>query len=1017
MDHETQPAVDERRSPGKLAGGETTPADLVPVRLVGRGREQTVLRDHLARARSGSGSLVLISGEAGIGKSALTGELAEAARTAGAIVAAGRCYDLIDTPPYGPWLEILAELSSTNGDGLAQVPGFEPDATIGADGERAAAYSRIIESLTAFVSPTSNSVPSGLLLILDDLQWADSASLELLRLLARRLSRLPMLVIAVYRGDELGSGDPLYAMLPLLIRESPAARIELRGLDVADLGEIVGNGYQLEEGDRERLVQYLIGRSDGNPFFASELLRTLEEEGRLSHDVESGGWQLSRLDDLSVPDLLMQVIDRRLTRLSEEAQQALAVAAVIGNEVPLDLWTDALGGDEPKLLPIIEQAIAARMLDASASGLSVSFAHTLYRQALYLRTLPPRRRGWHRIIADRLIESGSDAVDTVAYHLERAGDTRAADWLIRAGERAQRSYALITAADRFEAALTAIELRGGPAAERAILRYRIARMRRYADPREAIAYLDDALPLAEESGDRLLRGYIMGSRGQLHCSTGAIRRGIAEIEQGLALLDDLAPEEAERLPELQRRLGEPAGAHDFRGALTSWYGLTGRYAEAAVTGGRVIDRASEPVMRGSGTSAQANAWNGTGLTEAARGHPVEARAAFEEAIAAYQSAGHWYQVGNALMLELTEVALPYQPGDLARRDELAEAAGVAWARASGALDELPVRIAYLPLLVLEGEWDDAISLAESLRRPVGRSAWRAFATTTLAGLHHLRGDDATAERLIRQELPAGPETAPGDAILGDALPLARLAAGIALTNGDEATAVRWLELHDAWLAWSGNERDLPDAELGWAELHLRQGRLAEADRRAHRALEMAESPRRPLMLLEGRRLLGEIQLAAGRWTAAVAEFEQALALADACVACFERGRILLGMAGAYRGMDVLTEAAARASEALTTFERLGAGPLLERTERLLSEIETGPGSRQAGVRRGYPAGLSRREVEVLRLVTEGLTDAQVADRLFLSPRTVSQHLRSIYRKLGVSSRTAAARFATEHNLT
>ncbi|HLI50466.1 MAG TPA: AAA family ATPase, partial [Thermomicrobiaceae bacterium] len=921
--------------------------------LIGRQREQALLRDQLDRARSGSGSLVLVSGEAGIGKTALTLGLAGVAASNGLVVATGRCYDLVDTSPYGPWLEVLAGLgidraapaisgSLSDGDSNPRAPDLAR--------ERESTYSQIIDSLTSLVAGGASSDKAALLLILDDLHWADNASLELLRRLARRLAQLPILVVATYRGDELSSGHPLYTTLPLLIRESQAVRIELRGLDATDLREIARESYSLTANDEARLVHYLVERSDGNPLFASELLRTLEEEGRLARtdaaasvEDDSAGWQLGRLDDLSVPGLLMQVIDRRLARLSDEAQQALAVAAVIGDEVSLELWTRVLDSDEAALLPVIEQAIAARIVDAGASGLTVSFTHTLYRQALYLRTLPPRRRSWHRLIAERLVESGADAVDIIANHLERAGDPRASGWLIRAGERAQASYALLTAAERFEAALTAIELRGGSAAERAILRYRIARMRRYADPAEAIAYFDDALPLARDAGDQLLCGYIMGSRGQLHCSTGAIRQGIAEMEQGLALLEDLSPDEAERLPALQRQLGEPAGAHDFRGALTSWYGLTGRYVAARETGNLVIERSTEPSMRGSGTSALANAWNGIGLTEAALARPFEAQVAFEQAIASYQSARHWYQVGNALMLELTEVVLPFRADDLARREELAGAAEAAWSRASGALDELPVRIARLPLMVLEGEWNGAVSLAGTLLR-AERPAWRAFATTALVHLYHFRGDDAAAERLMREELPAGSETAPGNAILSDALPLARLAAGIAQSKRDEASAVRWLEMHDAWLAGSGNQRDLPSAELAWAMLHLRTGRLAEADRYARRALELAMSPRRPLMLLEGHRLLGEIQLAARRWTAAIAEFELALAAADACVARFERARVLLGLGSAYRGLDVLAEAAARASEALATFERLGAKPLLAETERLLSEIELGPGN-------------------------------------------------------------------------
>ena len=215
------------------------------------------------------------------------------------------------------------------------------------------------------------------------------------------------------------------------------------------------------------MIDYLRDHADGNPFYTGELLRSLQETGLLRPGPDAGGWALGDLTQARVPPLLRQVIDGRLARLGEETQRLLAIAAMIGQGVPLALWSAVAGVTEDALLTASDEAIAARLLEASDDGADLRFVHALIREALYEGLLPPRRRAWHRRVAEALLAEARPDPDTSPRTSSGRAIRARAAWLIRAGERAQRAYALLTAAERFEAALTLLEAQGGEPRERA----------------------------------------------------------------------------------------------------------------------------------------------------------------------------------------------------------------------------------------------------------------------------------------------------------------------------------------------------------------------------------------------------------------------------------------------------------------------------------------------------------------------------------------------------------------------
>ena len=301
-----------------------------PPPLVGRDRELAFLHDRLTAACDGRGGLVLISGEAGIGKTALADALCRDAVDSGAHVLIGHCYDRTETPPHGPWVEIARRPQT-----LPDAANAPPVPRLDGASSQADLFAQVRDFLVALTAQRP------LVLVLEDLHWADSASLDLLRFVARGIDEVPLLLVATYRAEEIDRRHPLAALVPLLVREAPTERLGLRPLDTAGAQELVRARHDLAEPAVQRLSAYLIERTEGNPLFLTELLRSLEEE-RLIERTAKGAFAQA-IAQTPVPLLLRQIVDDRLSRLSDETAALLTIAAVAGQEVPLAVWGASRG--------------------------------------------------------------------------------------------------------------------------------------------------------------------------------------------------------------------------------------------------------------------------------------------------------------------------------------------------------------------------------------------------------------------------------------------------------------------------------------------------------------------------------------------------------------------------------------------------------------------------------------------------------------------------------------------------
>ncbi len=984
--------------------------------IVGRDRERERLHSLLDAAKNGQGSLTLVSGEAGIGKTTLIRNLSTGAANNGWLVLRGGCYDLTTTPPYGPWIEAFFRSYKPTGD-LPEIPETMRDA----EGlRRLGSQGALFLEVDGLVADIAEQTP--LLILLEDLHWVDEASVDLLRFLARQLSGRRLLIVATYREDEVVRGDPLYGQLPALLRESPVERVMLRRLDQMNLATLVEQRYTLDRSDRERLVDYLLERSDGNPFYAGELLQELEESRVLRADDDH--WLLAASFQLGLPPLLQQTLDAKLDRLDPVDQERLHIAATIGHVVSYDVWKIITSDeDDATLASTIEAAVRHNVLTEDATGTGYEFSHALLRDALYSRMALPRRRSLHRQIAEALERESRPDPDELSHHYARASDERAAHWLIRAGERAQHQYAWLAAVERYQHAIDLLRGEGSQSGQLGWLLYRIGMLLRASDRERGLQSLSSAEVQGHASDDALLVACSLGARGLLLCQGGMLGPGLAKMRAGVSQIErisDSDPEgkyRSEDVPEsLLPRADDPTVGVIGPATLSEWLALAGYYREAIELGeafiGRLDRLPTEKNVAPLWAGHYPDVFQGLSVAYATTGHPELARTWSERAQAEYLRMGHLIMVAAEQYNLLNMVIMGYGTDRVEERRELARKLAASWQQAT--THRIHHREVQDPTSVLislvEGDWQRASANAAWWATQAGGVGFRNQATVVSGRIAHYQGRFIDAWEQVRKVLPEGLETPLGSVEYFPGLLAIDLTASLALDQGDLSVALPWLELHEKWLAWAEGIITRPTANLHWAQYWLALNDLAKSREHATEALGYASDPRQPLALLACRRFLGYLDTIENHLDDASEHLTAALELADACAAPFERALTLVEIGRlrmAKRDRDAAREAL---DEAQAICEPLLAQPTLNVIAELLAAIE-------AEIDDGSDAyGLSPRELEVLRLLVDGRTDREIAEELFISPRTAMSHVANIRNKLGVDSRTAATAIAIRESL-
>jgi class 3 adenylate cyclase len=457
-----EPAADQKENPlDSLAGGV----------FVGRDRELEQMRAAVDEAIAGRGRLLQVMGEPGIGKTRTTEELTTYAKVNGARVHWGRCREDDGAPAYWPWVQAIRSfvreadpvgLAWQMGGGAAEIAQLVPEVAERLDiepaspGESEEARFRLFDSVTSFLVAAARDRP--IVIVLDDLHWADEPSLLLLKFAAREVGSSGLLVVGTYRDVELGRHHPLARVLGEISGTEGSVRVNLRGLSVDAVERYIG--MTAGAAPPSGLAEAVQSQTDGNPFFVGEVVRLLASEGHLN---DPAAWQGV------IPQGVREVVGRRLDRLSEPTNEALRVAAAIGREFEEQVLVAVTDLSQAELMTAANEAISERLVTDLGEG-RYSFSHALVRDTLYDEASPAQRAALHEQIGVALEEICGDdpkaRLGELAHHFLSAaprGDIgRAIDYAERAGAQAMDQLAYEEAAELYERSLEVLELSDEP---------------------------------------------------------------------------------------------------------------------------------------------------------------------------------------------------------------------------------------------------------------------------------------------------------------------------------------------------------------------------------------------------------------------------------------------------------------------------------------------------------------------------------------------------------------------------
>lgn len=516
--------------------------------MVGRDSDLSTLEDALLSALRGDGGVVIVGGEAGMGKTRIVGALSSRARRLGCAVIAGGCSEAELSLPYLPFLEAIGNyLAGADLDGLRTRLGTAAEELAqlfpqlgrpaAAPGDPAQAKMRLFESILMLLRDAASR--RALLVVLEDLQWADPATRELLDYATRRLRSTNVLIVATYRTDEMHRKHALLPTIQGWRRNGQVEMVDLAALRPDQIAEMVCAIFEEREISDE-FRDFLHARSEGNPFVLEEMLRDAIDRGDVYRT--QTGWDRKALAEIRIPPTVRDAILQRLERLNHDDVTVLSAASVMGRSFDLDALAQVAQVDRSVALAALEASVTAQLIEQEdrTSG-RYRFRHALTREAIYEDLVVPRRQQLHSRIADLLKERGAGAPVDLANHLFAAGrNEEAVAMCAAAADQALRAHALRDGAELLERAAPYIADR----AERARMLCRAAEA--YWINNEPVAakrLLEQSVPELEAAGGMLeAAGYrvLLG-----RCWWELMRTDLAqqEFERARDVLEPAGPSE------------------------------------------------------------------------------------------------------------------------------------------------------------------------------------------------------------------------------------------------------------------------------------------------------------------------------------------------------------------------------------------------------------------------------------------------------------------------------------------
>jgi len=928
--------------------------------FVGRHAHLEEVEALLDRARQGSGCLVLVSGEAGIGKTRFAEEAAGLAERTGAAVAWGQCTEEEGAPPFLPWSQVFRQLAA-----VAPRPrALDWRNSAAHDGSRFQLFEEALEALHHVATTRP------LLVVLDDLQWADSASLNLLRYAASHLPSIPALVVATHReaGEDAAAFESALAGIR---RQRGVRRLSLGPLPPAAARDLARRS--LAEPTDPEVVRSILRRAEGNPLFIRELASLVSERGA---------------SPLDLPPTVHAVIATRMLNLGSDGRALLRAAAVLGVDFDIHLLEQVSGRPESQVVRLLADAALRRLVAGSANRRH--FTHPLVREVMYAELPDEDRVRLHAEAAEALRATLGDAseprAELIAHHLRQAaplvGSAPALEATLAAAADAEAAFAHEDAVTQLTLAMelaTQVRMRG---TERTALLLRLARGRFRAG---AIVPAWDACRSAAAearvAGDwatvadaaTVIRGAAVGElAGEIDAVCCEALAALPEAEltrrakllaQRVLVADPWLPRPDPNLGTDALRAAEVAGDADAR-----FMALQARREELALPE-HCLERLS--------------------------GGDRALRLAQDSGRAEYAVWGHtWridtlWELGRRVQLDAEVVAL----------------AGVV-DRLREPLHRWRLRMIQAAIRRLEGRFADAFALLDEALE-IGRAAGHEEAEVL----------DMVARANMATEIGGGDEyervAARQAEMMGSVNSFARYWQGAMLAAADQAKGVRhlWPELVDRFDRFPQN--------IAWIPMLSSMADMCclVRDRAFARSLYATLLPYADREVVSDARggSRGPVALYLGNLAALLGKVEDAEALLQRAVARAQEmgsppyeaiARHALAAAWITRKGHDRAAAAREIERAATAASRLGMLPLERRTSRLAHELDrTASGGR-----------LSPREFEVAALVAEGLSNQGIAQRLHLSSRTAENHVQHIMQKLGFDSRAQIAAWFVTANL-
>jgi DNA-binding CsgD family transcriptional regulator/tetratricopeptide (TPR) repeat protein len=958
--------------------------------FVGRQHELSELLRLLQGAERGTGSIAVLEGEPGIGKTGTAEEFAIEARSRGATVLWGRCFEGEECPPYGPWITALRpavrsadlrELRRTMGEGAADIAEILPELRNrmaapelpvrlpSADGEY-----RLFSSLISFLRAAARDTP--LLVIFDNLHLADAGSLKFLRHLASELADSRLMILGTYRNPADERSDQLAVTVEELAKARGYCRLHLDGLGRDDVRKLLARSLSVGRLS-DALVAAVHARTEGNPLFVVELARQMVLA------------PAPGAEPLPLPDGIRQAITRRLARLTDRCREELSIASVLGRSFDREVLLHTVDGSSPtdvdNALREAQEAAVISLEDPAVER--YRFVHALVQETL---------------------REGIPAAVRIAFHLRAVqairqvcGSDVGARWVEILGHLLEGS----AAADPDELLRCAVL-----AAEQAIARYA---------PDQALALIERTFRVWERHGRQI--DPRMAPLFHLH---GRILTDLQRPEEGRESLT--------RAFDLYLRAGDRQGAIEVaRTPAMERHGAV--WLSSVGGGGRGVAELRERALALAAPDSPERAWL---LMQ--RGSRQDLRDAI--AFASRTSDDRLGTIASSVLAYHELLAW-----DFKACEEVLEAATLMADRLGDPHHSFGCAYTRYWLGILTGRPDVALEGVRQMSGLARRCRSRRLGITVhrcMADFAGMRGDWGEARQHGEQAL----------ALMADAGPVynhqraLKILLGVDLHTGNLKAAAKRLEaLHR--LVGEPAPRDLRSTVLG-ARIASDAGQLPPAPERfeappadgplltfiATHLLQWAtvvvlhrDRSNAPFYLEAARRwsgtfleqptdgILGSLCDVMGRFDEAVDHFERALAfcrragyLPELALTCSEYADALVR-----RGVPGDLEHAARLlDEGLELCETLGMPPLGQRI-RERRGLLGGPSCHD----RMLPDGLTPREVDVLRLVARGFTNAEIAERLFISPLTVARHVHNLLEKTGMANRAEAAAYATRTGVT